>query len=140
MSGLGPMPTDVLTGSDGMLTQSWHTWINNLKNLINFGNPPSADTGITAIGGVPLTNDYMRIQSATAGPITISSNPQISKGFDGQKILIEGLSATKTVEFIDGNGLKLAGAASFIFADSDSMILHFNEAKNLWIEDSRSKK
>lgn len=122
----------------GKLSRTWGDWMNNLKNLVNTGEPPSKDTDVTAAGGINLLSPLMRIQSATAGAITIIKNPQITAGYDGQEILIEGLSDVKTPTITTGNGLKLAGGASFAIGEDDTIKLHFNKAKNLWIEISRS--
>lgn len=122
----------------GKLSRTWGVWMNNLKNLVNTGEPPSKNTDVTAAGGIKLTTNDMRIQSATAGAIIVSANPQITPGFDNQKISLEGLSDVKTVAVTNGNGLKLAGGASFVIGEDDTIHLHFNKAKNLWIEDSRS--
>lgn len=134
---LAPFPKDNLT-QDNSLTRTWDVWMKNLQDLQNFGDPPSSDTEVTAAGGVNLTSHRMRIKSATAGAITITKNPQISAGYDGQEISIEGLDNTKTVTLTDGNGLATAGGASFTLGDNDIIRFSYNKSKNLWIEHTRS--
>lgn len=135
---LSPFPQDKFLHPNGKFNRTWDVWMNHLKNTVNFGQPPSSDTDVVAAEGIRLTSPKMRIQSATAGAINISAIPQMSPGYDGQRALIQGLSDIRTVQINNGNGLKLAGAASFVFGEDDTMDLHFNAAKQLWIEISRS--
>ena len=87
---------------------------------------------------IRIISNKMRIQSATTGAITITADPQISQGHDGQFLYLEGLDDVKTVEIVDGKGLKLKGGASFTITNNDVIKLHFNANKVLWIEDYRS--
>jgi hypothetical protein len=135
---IGPFPRDDFLEKTNRPIRTWNVWFNKLKDQANFGEPPSANIDITATIGIQLTSDLMRIQSATAGAITVTVNPQISKGHDGQKIILEGLNNTKTVTITTGNGLILAGGASFIIGLNDIIGLIYNEAKNLWLEMYRS--
>ena len=135
---LSPFPDDAFLHEDGKFSKNWETWMTKLKQTVNFGQPPSKNTDVVSADGINITSSKMRIQSATAGAITVTANPQISKGYDGQEITLEGLSNTKTVTITNGNGLKLAGGSSFLIGSDDVIKLHYNESKNLWIENSRS--
>lgn len=135
---VGPFPKDEFLQNDNRPARTWNVWLNQLRNDVDFGKPPSSNTDITASIGIKLTHDIMRIQSATAGPITTTANPQISKGQDGQQIVLEGLDDVKTVTITNGNGLALAGGLSFVIGNNDVIGLIYNEAKNLWLEKHRS--
>lgn len=136
---LAPMPDDKVIHELGAFSRPWNVWFNNAKNLINFGEPPSKNTDITAAVGIQLLSPKMRIQSVTAGAIIITADPQISPGYDGQEITIQGLDNVKTVQIADGTGIKLIGASPFIFDQYAIMKFHFNKSDNLWIEISRNK-
>ncbi len=131
-----------LPGKD--LSNNWSDFMTDLTNQVTLGSQPSVVQDITAASGIKLslgTQDVlMRIQSATAGDENITKNPQINDGFDGQRINIEGSDAIKTVTLDDGDGLQLTGGNSFTLADSDTISFHYNLTKNLWIENTRSKK
>lgn len=126
------------------LTNNWLDFMTDLTNQITLGSQPSVVQDITALAGIKLslgTQDVlMRIQSATAGNVDITANPQINDGFDGQRINIEGSDAAKTVQLDDGDGLQLTGGTSFTLAEGDTISFHYNLTKNVWIENTRSQK
>jgi hypothetical protein len=116
-------------------------WFNKVKDHVNEGEAPEGTQEISASTGVlipsPVTNLTIRLEGS-GGAVDISANPQIVHGFDGQRITLEGTSATNTVKLDDGDGLKLAGGASFTIGEYDVISFHFNVNKSLWIENSRS--
>ena len=126
----------------GLISPEWDSWFVKVRDHANKGENPSDTQNIEAATGINLTSDVtnliIRIQSGETGPINITKNPQISKGFDGQVITIEGQDNTKTVTLDDGDGLVLAGGTSFTIGEHDIIRFHFNEIKNLWIEHYRS--
>lgn len=79
------------------------------------------------------------IISATVGggAVTLTSNPQIAPGINGQVIILKGGHATDTVRFDDGNGLILN---SDMVLDKDvTLTLYYDGVQtNKWIELSRS--
>lgn len=137
---LGPFPNEKAVSDEGNFKISWNRWLNNLQNLVDFGEPPSSDTNISAPGPLGVTAKKMRIQSATAGNVTITSNPRITKGYDGQELTLEGLDATKTVTLPDGNGISLTGGTTVVLGLHDTINFHYNQSKDLWIEQYRSIK
>jgi len=80
----------------------------------------------------------MRIEGASAGTTTLTSDPQITAGEDGQSLTVEGMSDTNKVKLVDGNGLQLAGGADYEMGEGDVISFHYNEIRNVWIENSRS--
>jgi len=134
---LSPLPNDNILDANGNISRTWNNWLNNLKNLVNFGES-AQNVDVTADQGISVISNKMRIQSVTSGAITITRDPQISAGFDGQFLHLEGRDDVKTVQLDNGKGLKLKGAASFVVGNNDVIMLHYNAAKSLWIEDYRS--
>lgn len=118
-------------------------WLTSLHNLVRRGAAIESTQEIVASKGINLSTDFkdilLRIKSATGNPITLTANPQISGGVDGQKVAVEGSDDTATVELVNGNGLKLAGAVSFILAKNDMIDFQYNATESLYIEKSRSK-
>ena len=135
---LGPYPKDPMHNEQGNLINSWSGWINNLQNLVDFGEPPSKETSITAAGGINITNPTMRIISETGGNITITKNPQISKGHDNQVVTLEGLDNVATITMNDGNGIVLKGASPIVISKNVVIQFHFNLSQNVWIENFRN--
>lgn len=126
------------------LTDDWKDYMTDLGNQVTLGSAPGGTQDVTALAGIKLnfgTQDVLiRVQSATAGNVDITADPQINIGFDGQRINVEGNDAVKTVKLDDGDGLQLTGGASFTLAVGDTISFHYNLTKNLWIENTRSKK
>lgn len=135
-------PQDAGIAEGQFLSNHYSDWLLRLKDQVNRGEVPRETSDITATNGILLpgeiTNIIIRIQSATAGSVDITANPQIEFGYDGQQITIEGMSATKTVKLDNGDGLKLAGGASFTVAEDDTISFVFNATKSLWVEITRS--
>jgi hypothetical protein len=135
---LGPFPKEVIVGIEGKIARTWDVWMNALQNHVDKGQPASKNTDISAALGVRVVSDKMRIQSATAGNTTVTLNPQISKGFDGQHLMLEGLDDTKTVTIRNADGVSLKSGSTFVIGEDDIIELNFNESKNLWIEKSNN--
>ncbi len=132
---ISPFPDDNMNHPmTGKLERPWNVWFNAVQNQVNFGSPPSINTPISAATGIRLKSDKMRVISATAGNTTITANPQISAGFDGQQIVIEGLDNTKTVTISNGLGVSLKSGATFVLGADDIIEFSFNKSKDLWIE------
>ena len=124
--------------------EDWGKWFNSVRNGVVYGKRPPVTQNITATEGIKVLVVYkdliIRIQGASAGTIDITVNPQISKGFDGQFITIEGMSNTNKVKLDNGSGLQLTNSASITLEIGDLIKLHYTESRNLWIEDYRSIK
>ena len=136
-----PQTTNVLN-ANGNFSLEFDSWFRKVKDQTNKGEIPPNIQAISANVGVlvrkKVTNLLIRVESATAGEVDITANPQIAPGFDGQIIRITGSDDVKKVKFDNGDGLKLAGSSSFITGNDDVLSLHFNSIKALWIENSRS--
>lgn len=135
---IGPFPKDRVIGFDGFLSRTWNVWLNNVRDFIDFGVAASPNTDVVATAGIKITNNLMRIKSSTGAPITITANPQISNGSDGQLLILEGLDNTATIQIVNGSGLALAGGVAFVIGNNDTIRLIFNKNKGLWLELSRS--
>lgn len=124
----------------GKVTPAWQTYFNNSKNEINQGEPPSAIQSITAADGIKVTSQRtgitIRVASATAGNVTVTANPQVTPGFDGQLITIVGEDNVRTVTLNNGTGLALS--AAIILKENTNLVLEYNANKSVWIEKSRA--
>ena len=138
-----PLLMNVDSKGNGLST-NWQDWMTDLGKQVTVGSEPASIQSIVAVDGIKLnysTQDVLiRVISSTAGDVNITKNPQINSGFDGQRINIEGSDAAKTVTLDDGDGLQLTGGASITLAEGDTISFHYNLTKNLWIENTRSKK
>lgn len=137
---LSPLPNDEILDSKGKFSRIWNVWIQNLQKLVNNGESASDVTEIVAADGIALGAHYKitRIISSTAGNTTVTKNPQIAPGFDGQVGVIEGSDNTKTVTIANGNGILLKGPSPFAIGNNDVIQFHCNKSKDLWIEDYRN--
>lgn len=71
------------------------------------------------------------------GAVTLTSNPQIATGINGQLLILRGSHATDTITLDDDNGVKLAGNCTL--ALNDTLTLYYDGLiTNMWIELSRS--
>jgi len=99
---------------------------------------PSADTSITAAGGITVTNALMRIQG-DGGAIDITADPQIVAGTsDGQIVVLQGVSDANTVTLDDGTGLALAGGVSFVIGNNDNIGMMWDSGESEWLENNRA--
>lgn len=98
--------------------------------------PGSAQT-LNAVGS-SITPSATYIQVTASGATgTLTSNPQIADGVDGQIIYIVYTNgATGSFTFADGNGLKLAG--TMLMDQDNSITLMYSSAIGDWIELARS--
>jgi len=128
---------------DGGISEGYHEPIQD-TTVYMAGKPLnvlscSAITNITAIGGITVTADVMRIQG-DGGAIEITANPQIAAPYqDGTVVELEGMSDVNTVQLDDGTGLQLAGAVSFVMGEGDTIKLRWNLVRTVWVELSRSE-
>jgi len=97
---------------------------------------PSAEQSVTAGGGITSGEHHLRVQGS-GGAVTITANPQISAGFDGEEIIIEGGDDTNTVTIVNGNGVHLHGGSA-ILSDHDYVKLVYSSDDAQWEEVSRN--
>lgn len=104
-------------------------WANSI-----LGYTPNNQT-ITASGGIDPSAALLEIQS-DGGRVTITKNPQIDSGLDGQQLQLRGSSDTNTVILTDGNGLHLHGSVEL--KDHDLLVLSYDTDDSQWEEISRN--
>jgi len=112
------------TGSSG----TGDTVVNNSLIFV-----PSADTSITAGGGITVTNSLMRVQGS-GGAVDITANPQIAAGTDGEIVIIQGVSDVNTVKLDDGTGLALCGGVSMTLGNNDNISFMYDSGETEWLE------
>jgi hypothetical protein len=93
-------------------------------------------TDIVAANGVQFSGSYFEnvyFIQGSGGAVDITANPQIAAGsFIGQKLLLIGCSATNSVQFDDGNGIKLKNKGSVYLFDDES--IEFVWTGTAWVE------
>lgn len=75
--------------------------------------------------------------SASPAATTLTSNPSIMNGTNGQNLTIRGTSDTGTITLTNGNGIKINGNITLGLNDTNS--LYFDEKVGSWIEKSRNQ-
>lgn len=84
-----------------------------------------------------LTPSATALQVTATGAIgTLTSNPQVSDGVDGQIIHIVYSQAANSFTFADGNGLQLAG--TMLMDQGNTLTLMYNSALGDWVEIARA--
>jgi hypothetical protein len=107
-----------------------------VNDLLNNIAEPSSTTSLTAAGGLTITSPVMRVQGS-GGAVTITANPQIPAGYDGQTVTIIGQSDTSAVTFVEGKGLQMQGDQNFTLGSGDILILVYDKGLNLWLDKGR---
>lgn len=93
------------------------------------------------LAATSLINPEATIMNITAtvggGAVTLTSNPQITDGINGQVLTLRGQSSTDTIRLVNGNGLRLA--KDIVLKANDTITLYFDGiVTNDWIELDRS--
>src|SRR3990167_3483248 len=94
---------------------------------------------ILAAGSVIKPESTVMNITATVGggAVTISSNPSIAYGINGQILVLRGSHATDTITLTDGNGMLLAGTITLGL--NDVLVLYYDgTVTNDWIEVARN--
>lgn len=143
MIGLVPDVNEIINSETGVPNKTrWHNWLQQVRSVINRGQITTGSKTIPAEAGLVLPasirSALFRIKGEVNGNNPISANPQISPGFDSQEVTLEGTDASKKVTLQNGNGLQLQGGNQCVLGDGDVIKLHYNEDKNVWIENYRS--
>lgn len=77
------------------------------------------------------------IATVGGGAVTLTSNPSIGDGINGQVLVLRGSSATDTITLTDGNGMLLS--STITLGLNDVLVLYFDGlVTNDWIEISRN--
>lgn len=127
--------TDVLTAGEFVETVgSVGASIGNtvIRELLIY--TPSADTSITAGGGITVTHSVMRVQG-DGGAVDITANPQITAATgEVTVVIIQGLSDTNTVTIEDGTGVALCGGVTAVLGKNDNISLMYDTGETEWLE------
>ena len=77
------------------------------------------------------------IATIGGGAVTLTSNPSIADGINGQLLVLRGSSATDTITLTDGNGMLLAGDVTLGL--NDTITLYYDGLiTNDWVELARN--
>lgn len=105
----------------------------SIAEITNLVLTPSSITNITAGGGITVTNGQMRVQGS-GGAVTITANPQIAAGVDGQIVVVQGQSNTNTITISTGTGLHLHSGSTITLRDHDYLTLVYDSGTSEWEE------
>lgn len=104
-----------------------------------YGAPQSALQSLLAATAITPNSSFVAIVG-NGGSVTLTSNPQITAGFDGQRLIIIGTSDTNRVEIVNGNGLTLNNAVDFDMGNADTIELVYSSTIGGWAELYRGDK
>src|SRR3990167_1348009 len=94
---------------------------------------------ILAAGSVIKPESTVMNVTATVGggAVTLTSNPSIADGINGQILVLRGSHATDTITLTDGNGMLLAGDVTLGL--NDTITLYYDAVvTNDWVELARN--
>ncbi len=74
--------------------------------------------------------------AGNGGPVTLTSDPQITAGSDGQLLIVSGTDDTNTLTIVNGNGVHVHEPATL--TDHDHLTLVYHTADAQWEEVSRN--
>ena len=105
------------------------------STLVAYDNPINY---ITAAGGITptFTHPWMYVMGSNAN-ITISADPQIIAGTEGQQLTLVG--AGSTITLTDGAGLALAADRPFRVGSNSIITFYYTSGAAVWQETSRTK-
>lgn len=137
----------VAPGSSGnVLTSNGSTWTSAApaSGAPSLNGGSASPQSVTAAGGVSLASiSYSNFAWVVGSPgaVTVTATPSITAGSaDGQILRVVGTHATNTVRLQDkanlaSSGLSLNG--DWIGGLDSVLVLHWDAANSLWVEDSR---
>jgi hypothetical protein len=98
---------------------------------------PVATQTLTAAQQITgCSNDRATIRmvyvQGSGGPVTLTSNPQLPAGSDGQVCVLWGASASATLTVADGNGIELDGLSTYTVSTTQSLTLAYSTGTSRW--------
>jgi hypothetical protein len=92
----------------------------------------SETISVSAASTITPTKSHIEI-AGNGGPVTMTANPQIAAGADGDIMIVHGTSDSNTVTLVQGNGLHLHGGNATL-TNKDRMMFEYHVAENEWQE------
>jgi len=93
---------------------------------------------VVAVTGIPsVDSDIVYVRSSTAGEITITAIPQIATPTKARRVTFIGMDNTKTVTFVNGNGLATDNGQPFTLGLNDMIVFVYSTTNSIWIEEAR---
>lgn len=93
--------------------------------------PPYGPLQTLAAGTTILPSSRAVPVVGSGGAVTITADPSIADGYQGQLLILEGTDNTNTVTLTDGLGMQL-GAGTRVLGANDTLTLMFNGTD--WLE------
>ena len=134
-----PPPSKVSLGGEGSVNAGDSLSANDFQ-IGDLATPAAYDNPInylTAAGGVAASkaHPWMYVVGSLSN-ISITADPQITVGVEGQQLTLVGVGSTVTLSH--GTGLNLVGGVPYRIDSGSVMVLMYNTSNNLWNERSRT--
>ena len=132
------MPTGAVSIAD-LVTVTTAQTIRGAKYFANaVGFTPKETQTLAATNAIVVSDAAMVRVAGSGGAVTLTSEPTIADGFDGQMVVIRGTHDTNTVLIQDvanlaGSNVDLGGADRTLGA-GDYLVLLFNADSGNWEE------
>ena len=131
-----PPPSRKPLGGEGEISQGgpyYRTSTDIFTLDVDRENPTNY---ISAAGGITpnFTHPYMRVVGSNAA-VTITANPAIAVGRQGQVLTLYGVGSTITIE--NGNGVATMASAPMALNSGATITFIFNSGNTAWQETSR---
>jgi len=88
----------------------------------------------TLAAGTTILANATIVQIQSTGNVTVTTNPLIADGQDGQVLIIVNVDTTDTITLTDGNNVQFAGGVNKALGPSDSVMMMFNSTIADWVE------
>lgn len=135
-----PPPSKIPLGGEGDVAQG-DMRSNSIFTIGNTATPSGYDNPtvyITAAGGIiaSTTHPWMRITGSN-NAVTISANPQITRGVQGQVLTLQCVDSTITLSH--GTGVNLLGSApTLVLYSGQVATFYYSTGGTVWNETSHS--
>ena len=135
-----PPPSKVSLGGEGDINAGAALTANDFQ-IGDLATPAAYDNPtnyITAAGGIVASrvHPWMYVVGSLSN-VSITINPQISAGREGQQLVLVGVGSTVTLSH--STGLNMVGSAPFRVDSGSIIVLMYNTSNNLWNERSRTR-
>lgn len=95
---------------------------------------PVTTQNLTAASTVSVAGSVITVTAATS--ITLTSNPQVAAGVNGQEVEIVNIDSADSISFVDGNGLILGRTVTLF--PGRSLRLRFLSSYGAWVDSNYS--
>ena len=137
-----PPPSKRSLGGEGDIALGDARTVGNFTSSVTPSAQPASVTNptlyITAAGGITpsFVHPFMQVAGSNAN-ITISANPSVVRGQEGQLLTLYGVGSTITLNH--GNGVNLMGSTRCVLDSGAVLTLYYSTSNTVWNETSRGR-